>query len=62
MIMYYLIITKQANSVKDHQHEYEITPPKTKKSIRTLPLTDILYNDLIKLYNEKKRYYGFNDK
>ena len=55
-------ITKQANSVKDHQHEYEITPPKTKKSIRTLPLTDILYNDLIKLYNEKKRYYGFNDK
>ena len=27
---------KAANSVKDHQHEYEITPPKTKKSIRNL--------------------------
>ena len=32
-----LSITKQANSVKDHQHDYELTPPKTKKSIRTLP-------------------------
>ena len=55
-------ITKQANSVKDSQKYYELTPPKTSKSIRTLPLTDVLYNDLVNLYNEKKKYYGFNEK
>ena len=55
-------ITKQANSVKDSQKYYELTPPKTSKSIRTLPLTEVLYNDLVNLYNEKKKYYGFNDK
>ena len=54
-------ITKQANSVKDSQKYYELTPPKTQKSIRTLPLTDVLYNDLVNLYNEKKKYYGFNE-
>ena len=48
-------ITKQANSVKDSQKYYELTPPKTQKSIRTLPLTDVLYNDLVNLYNEKKK-------
>ena len=55
-------ITKQANSIKDSQKYYELTPPKTQKSIRTLPLTDVLYNDLVNLYNEKKKYYGFNEK
>ena len=55
-------ITKQANSVKDSQKYYELTPPKTSKSIRTLPLTEVLYNDLVNLYNKKKKYYGFNDK
>jgi len=55
-------ITKQANSVKDTQHEYELTPPKTKSSIRTLPIADALYNDLVKLYAEKQKYYGFNNK
>ena len=28
-----LSITKQANSVKDHQHDYELTPPKTKLDV-----------------------------
>lgn len=54
--------TRQANSIKDSQKYYELTPPKTSKSIRTLPLTEVLYNDLVNLYNEKKKYYGFNDK
>jgi len=40
----------------------ELTPPKTSKSVRTLPHTDVLYNDLVNLYNEKKKYYGFNEK
>ena len=51
-----------ANSVKDSQKYYELTPPKTSKGIRTLTLTEVLYNDLVILYNEKKKYYGFNDK
>ena len=34
-------ITKQANGVKDSQKYYELTPPKTSKSIRTLPLTNV---------------------
>jgi integrase len=55
-------ITKQATSVKDEKHEYELTPPKTKKSIRTLPIVDILYNDLQELHAEKKKCYGFNEK
>ncbi len=55
-------ITKQASSTRDHYHEYELTPPKTKKSVRTLPIVDKLYEDLEKLHTEKKRYYGFNDK
>ena len=54
--------TKQANSIKDSQKYYELTPPKTQKCIRTLPLTDVLYNDIVNLYNEKKKYYGFNEK
>ena len=55
-------ITKQANSVKDSQKYYELTPPKTSKSISNLPLTEVLYNYLVNLYNEKKKNYGFNDK
>ena len=34
-------ITKQAKSVKDSQKYYELTPPKTSKSIRALPLTNV---------------------
>lgn len=55
-------ITKQAVSSSDHEKYYELTPPKTPKSVRTLPLTNVLYNDLVSLYNEKKKLYGFNQK
>ena len=55
-------ITKQSNSVNDSQKYYELTLPKTFKSIKALPLTEVLYNDLVNLYNKKKKYYGFNDK
>ena len=34
-------ITKQANSVKDSQKYYELTPLKTSKSISNLPLTEV---------------------
>ena len=42
--------------------KYNITTPKTKKSIRTLPVPDILINHLKLLLDEKKKYYGFNNK
>ena len=48
-------IPKQANSVKDSQKYYELTPPKTSKSIRTLPLPEAFFMVLVILYIEKRR-------
>ena len=41
---------------------YNLTTPKTKKSIRTLPIPDILINHLKQLFEENTKYYGFNKK
>ena len=38
-----------------------ITSPKTKSSIRSLPLPKVLYNDLNKLYNERKKLKSFSN-
>ncbi len=38
-----------------------ISSPKTKSSIRELPLTDNLYNDLKTMYNEAIKYNDFNN-
>lgn len=38
---------------------YNITTPKTKSSIRTLPIPTILLNDLKELFEEDKKYYHF---
>ena len=46
-------IIKQTNSIKNNQKTYEITPPKTQKNNKILPLPNVLYNDLIKLHNKK---------
>ena len=43
-------------------NKFKITSPKTKSSVRTLPMPDILVNDLKLLYESSKSYYGFNDK
>ncbi len=40
---------------------WKIAPPKTKKSIRTLPLSNDLRNDLQELYNKYKSYHNFKD-
>lgn len=40
---------------------WKIAPPKTKKSIRTLPLSNDLKNDLIELYNKFKQFKNFKD-
>ena len=39
--------------------EYNTTRPKTKNSIRTLPMPNSLYEDYVKYYEESKKYYGF---
>lgn len=39
---------------------YMITAPKTKSSIRTLPIPNRVINDLLVYYNQSKRQYGFN--
>ena len=42
-------------------HNYKITPLKTKKSNRILPINKVVYDDLIKLYHYNfKKYKGFN--
>lgn len=51
------------NVVKDYfgENSYKVTSPKTKSSIRTLPLPDFLVRDLKLLKQENESYYGFND-
>lgn len=47
-------------SLKIKGQKYVILPPKTKSSIRILPLPKILLNDLKNLYNEYKKYKNFD--
>lgn len=39
-----------------------VTSPKSKKSVRTLPITNTLLEDLKLLKQKNKNYYGFNDR
>ena len=50
-------ITDRGGSIK----EFQFSTPKTKSSIRTLPLNKVLLNDLKMLKNEVSKEYGFND-
>ena len=55
-------ITKQAvTHGSESCSNYELTKPKTEKSNRVLPIADILFEDLKKLYEEQKQYAEFND-
>ena len=42
--------------------KFIISQPKTKSSIRKIPIPDILIDDLIKLKNESMQNYGFSEK
>lgn len=50
-------ITDRGGSVK----KFKFSTPKTKSSIRTLPLNKVLLNDLKMLKEEVSKEYGFND-
>lgn len=57
-----IFITKQAvTHGSETCSNYELTKPKTEKSNRILPIADILFEDLKKLYEEQKQYAEFND-
>lgn len=42
-------------------NEFQFSTPKTKSSIRTIPLNKVLLNNLKMLKNEFSKEYGFND-
>lgn len=50
-------ITDQGGTVKD----FHFSAPKTKSSIRTLPIAKVLLNDLKMLKEEESKINGFND-
>ncbi len=52
-------ITKQIPSIYNNK-SYKITPLKTKKSNRELPLNSIVYNDLKLLFEENNKYSNFS--
>ncbi len=57
-----LTVMQNVVNVKGEGGYWLLTTPKTRTSNRTIPLSDKLYNDLLKYKNECKKYYGFNDK
>lgn len=52
-----------SNVVKDYFGDkgYLVTTPKTKSSIRTIPVSELLLNDLKKLKEHQKQVYGFKE-
>ena len=57
-----LSITKQAvTNGSESSSIYELTKPKTEKSNRILPIAEILFRDLKRLYEEQKQFADFND-
>lgn len=50
------------NAVRDYENGgYTITSPKTKRSVRTIPLTSQLVEELKQLKEESKKIYGFKN-
>lgn len=54
-------VVKNVVNVKGDSGYWHITTPKTKSSIRQIPIPNTLFKDLKSLKEESKKYYGFND-
>lgn len=54
-------MVKNVVNVKGDSGYWHITTPKTKSSIRQIPIPNTLFKDLKSLKEESKKYYGFND-
>ena len=48
-------------NVSGDSGKWSITTPKTKSSIRKIPIPEVLLKDLMLLKEESKRCYGFTD-
>ena len=58
----YLSVNKNVVATRgDEGKSYMVTTPKTKSSIRNIPIPKVLLDDLKLLYEVSKRHYGFND-
>ena len=58
----YLSVNKNIVATQgDEKKPYMVTTPKTKSSIRNIPIPKILMEDMKVLYEVSKRHYGFND-
>lgn len=54
-------MVKNVVNVKGDSGYWHITTPKTKSSIRQIPIPNTLFKDLKSLKEESKKYYAFND-
>ena len=58
----YLSVNKNIVATQgDEKKSYMVTTPKTKSSIRNIPIPKVLMEDMKVLYEVSKRHYGFND-
>jgi integrase len=57
-----LSVTKNCVNLCGDGGFWLLTTPKTRTSARTIPMPDVLVEDLIKYKEEVKKYYGFNNK
>lgn len=58
----YLSVNKNIVATQgDEKKTYMVTTPKTKSSIRNIPIPKVLMEDMKVLYEVSKRHYGFND-
>lgn len=55
-------ITQNVVNVNGDSGYWNLTTPKTKTSVRKIPIPEVLLNDLKLLKEKSKKYYGFNDK
>jgi integrase len=55
------LIVRRNITIGVNGKKYTIGTPKTKSSIRTIPIADCLIEDLKLLYEAKQKYEGFND-
>ena len=58
----YLNVNKNIVATQgDEKKPYMVTTPKTKSSIRNIPIPKVLMKDMKVLYEVSKKHYGFND-
>lgn len=56
-----MLISQNIVNVSGDGGEWKLTSPKTNSSIRQIPIANVLFNDLVKLKEESKEYYGFEE-